>query len=139
VEDVPAAVAVETVSGMPFVRNSTATSGFPFAARRQAMTISSGNPIEVRLERTSAGNSLFEVAGEGAEEDEEVSVFVLSVAEVVVAGAGAGISADGAGGGAGGVGEAVFFFALLTITTRKSFGLILHFSKVSSSFNIFPE
>jgi len=70
------------IAGMPFMRNSTATSGFPCAALRQARASASGKPILVRLESTSAGN---ESDATGA----------------------AGVGAGGAGAGVGAAGVAV--------------------------------
>lgn len=42
---------------MPFIKNSTATSGLPLLALRHANTSDSGNPSAFRLSTTSLGNS----------------------------------------------------------------------------------
>lgn len=152
--------------GMPFMRNSTATSGLPFDARRQARTSASGKPMDVRLETTSVGNSEdwvgaggaavvgaagAGVAGVGAVVEDEV-VVGAGVGAVVAVGAGAGVvggggvetrgsgAAAGAGAGAGATGlAAADFLAFVIIHTRKSLGLILQDSMATSSFNTFPE
>lgn len=72
--------------GMPFMRNSTATSGLPFEARRQARTSASGKPMDVRLETTSVGNSEEWVGAGGA----------AVVVAAVVGAAGAGVAGVGA-------------------------------------------
>lgn len=123
-----------TVGGMPFIRNSTATSGLPWAARRQARASASGNPIPVRFEMTSAGNSseedvVVEVvadvcagigagAGTGFDVVDEVEVDVVvagvnvSVDVVLVDSVVLAVEATGAGAGAGNDagGAAAFFF-----------------------------
>jgi len=149
------------------MRNSTATSGLPCAARRQARTSASGKPMDVRLLTTSAGNSDVEEGAGGGATAEVVGagvagvVVVVMVEGVVVVGAGvggvgvgagadvagadvgagaAGADAAGAGAGAGVVALGVaVFLAFVIIHTRKSLGLIWHASMVTSSFRTFPE
>ena len=59
------------------VRNSTATSGLPCAALKQAFASASGNPIPVRFDMTSAGNS-------SCSDDDDVVVVASGDAIVVV-------------------------------------------------------
>mmetsp|Transcript_11991 Transcript_11991/g.20817 ORF Transcript_11991/g.20817 Transcript_11991/m.20817 type:complete len:206 (+) Transcript_11991:1057-1674(+) len=143
--------------GMPFIKNSTATSGLPLAARRHAMTADSGNPRALRLLITSAGNSSGELASEvatagaGVEAAGAAAVaagaagvggFVVVAAGVVgaaVAGAGASAVVDAAAGAAAAGLGAGAFLAFAIMTTRKSFGLILQLSILSSSFKTLPE
>ena len=107
------------------MRNSTATSGLPPAARRQALTSGSGNPIAVKLATASSGTSF--AAGEGAEgvaaegadpagvaatDDDVVSAPGAMAGAVAGAGAGAGVAGTSPGAGAGaaaGFGSAFFF------------------------------
>ncbi len=75
---------------MPFIKNSTAMSGLPSEARRQALTDDSGNPSAMRLLTTSGGNSSGELTSDVATEAAGVAV----VGAVAVDGAGA----EGVGG-----------------------------------------
>lgn len=98
--------------GIPFMRYSTATSGFPWEARRQARTSASGNPIAVKLLMVSAGNS----SAAGAAAGDVVAAVVLEavtgagvsalVAASVAAGrsGAAGVLGSEAGAGVAGVG-----------------------------------
>ena len=81
-----------TAGGMPFMRNSTATSGLPCDALRHALTSASGKPIPVKLEITSAGKSSESDVGAGV----EVVAVVVDVSSCE----------DGAGAGAAVVGGA---------------------------------
>jgi hypothetical protein len=66
-------------------------------------------------------------------------------AAAAAATAAVGVGADAAGGGTAGTlvstagAAAAAFLGLVTMTTRKSFSLILQLPIVSSSFNTFPE
>lgn len=149
--------ASDTPSGIPFVKNSTATSGLPCAARKQCRTSASGNPILVKLVTTSFGNAssglgasgtVAVVVGAGVVVDAaETAAFVgvgasaagLESSTAVVLTAGGAVAAvvvdDAVESSLGAAG----FFALVTITTKKSFSFIPHALITSSSFNIFPE
>ena len=71
------------------MRNSTATSALPPAARRQALTSASGNPIAVRLATDSADTSLEGGAGaDGVEDVGAAPAGVSATAEVAAAAAG---------------------------------------------------
>ena len=72
---------------MPFIKNSTAISGLPSEARRQALTDDSGNPSAMRLLTTSAGNSSGELTS-------DAGAAAAGVAAAAVDGAGA----EGVGG-----------------------------------------
>mmetsp|Transcript_15764 Transcript_15764/g.32317 ORF Transcript_15764/g.32317 Transcript_15764/m.32317 type:complete len:174 (-) Transcript_15764:60-581(-) len=94
---------------MPFVKNSTATSGLPPDARRQALTSASRNPIVVRLFTTSAGNSSSppapsppppggrDGAGGAAAGGAEGAGVSDAAAGAGAAGAGAGVASIGSG------------------------------------------
>mmetsp|Transcript_30775 Transcript_30775/g.45263 ORF Transcript_30775/g.45263 Transcript_30775/m.45263 type:complete len:242 (+) Transcript_30775:902-1627(+) len=149
---VVAAAAAEMPGGIPFIKNSTATSGLPLDARRHARQSDSGKPSALRLLITSDGNS----SSLAEEEDDSVVVVVADgagAAAVVVVDAAvvASVDAAAAGGaaaagftssfGAAGLGAAAtaVFFALAIITTKKSDGLILQLSIVASSLRTLPE
>mmetsp|Transcript_22650 Transcript_22650/g.53705 ORF Transcript_22650/g.53705 Transcript_22650/m.53705 type:complete len:334 (-) Transcript_22650:39-1040(-) len=142
--DARAAAASAAPGGMPFMRNSTATSGLPPDARRQALTSASGKPMEVRLPTISAGNSSSSsdaaAAGAGAAAAAAGagvadSVDAAAAAGAAAAAAGAGADDDSAAAGAG----AGAFLALVIITTRKSVAAMLHDSMVSPSLRTLPE
>ena len=118
---------------MPFIRYSTATSGFPCDARRQALTSASGNPIAVRFATISGGNESIDVEAGAAAGAEVVSVDVVvfaaggvlssvpvavdgagvfAVVVLVVASVSAGAGAAAAGAGAGVADGLAAFFAL---------------------------
>lgn len=86
--------------GMPFIRNSTATSGFPSAARRHALTEDSGKPSAIRLFTTSAGNSSGELTAEAAAGAPGV---VAVAAAAVVAAEAVDVDGPGAAGVVGGL------------------------------------
>jgi hypothetical protein len=131
---------------MPLVKNSTAMSGLPLAALKQWRTSASGKPIEVKLLTTSSGNAgpslalalasdaVDSVGAEAAasvggdEVADSEALFSSSEAGSVAAGAaaaGAFAVSTGAAGAAAGAGAfAAVFFALVTITTKKSFCFI---------------
>lgn len=121
------------------------------------MTAVSGNPRALRLLTTSAGNSEGELTSEAAEAVAAAGVAVavevggagaagvggLAVVGAGVVGAAAAVAAgaavvDAAAAGAA-AGFAGAFLAFAIMTTRKSFGLILQLSILSSSFKTFPE
>ena len=158
--------ASDTPSGIPFVKNSTATSGFPCAARKQCRTSGSGNPILVKLLTTSSGNTSTGLGASGAVTAVDVAAGVVVVDAVsttaaALVGVGATAAAAAAAvvavstavitaGGAATAGDRVAavvvvslgtaaFFAFVTITTKKSFSFIPQALSTSSSFNIFPE
>mmetsp|Transcript_10611 Transcript_10611/g.13534 ORF Transcript_10611/g.13534 Transcript_10611/m.13534 type:complete len:232 (-) Transcript_10611:64-759(-) len=145
-EDDPAAVAAEMPGGIPFIKNSTATSGLPLDALRHARQSDSGKPSALRLLITSVGNS-----SSLAEDDSVVVADGAGAAAVVVVDVGASVDAAAAVGaaagftssfGAAGLGAAAaaaVFFALAIITTKKSDGLILQLSIVASSLRTLPE
>lgn len=76
--------------GIPFIKNSTAISGLPSEARRQALTDDSGNPSAMRLLTTSAENSSGELTSDAA----AAAAGVAGAAADAVDGAGA----EGVGG-----------------------------------------
>ena len=78
---------------MPFIKNSTATSGLPFAARRHAITEASGNPRALRLFTTSAGNSLGELTSDAAAAGAGVVVDAAAAVEDDAAAGAAGVLA----------------------------------------------
>ena len=140
--------AAEILGGIPFIKNSTATSGLPLEARRHARQSDSGKPSALRLLITSAGNSSSVVV--------VLVVVLLVVVVVVVAAAGAGATAvvlsvkvAGAAAAAGltssfvsstfGFAAAAVFLTLAIMTTKKSDGLILQLSIVASSLRTLPE
>mmetsp|Transcript_3506 Transcript_3506/g.7379 ORF Transcript_3506/g.7379 Transcript_3506/m.7379 type:complete len:219 (+) Transcript_3506:882-1538(+) len=144
-EDDPAAA--EMPGGIPFIKNSTATSGLPLDALRHARQSDSGKPSALRLLITSVGNS-----SSAAEDDSVVVADGAGAAAVVVVDAAVDAAAVGAAGaaagftssfGAAGLGAAAaaaaVFFALAIITTKKSDGLILQLSIVASSLRTLPE
>mmetsp|Transcript_3508 Transcript_3508/g.7385 ORF Transcript_3508/g.7385 Transcript_3508/m.7385 type:complete len:237 (+) Transcript_3508:882-1592(+) len=146
-EDDPAAVEAEMPGGIPFIKNSTATSGLPLDALRHARQSDSGKPSALRLLITSVGNS-----SSAAEDDSVVVADGAGAAAVVVVDAAVDAAAVGAAGaaagftssfGAAGLGAAAaaaaVFFALAIITTKKSDGLILQLSIVASSLRTLPE
>mmetsp|Transcript_10154 Transcript_10154/g.16745 ORF Transcript_10154/g.16745 Transcript_10154/m.16745 type:complete len:245 (-) Transcript_10154:68-802(-) len=155
-EDDPAAEA-EMPGGIPFIKNSTATSGLPLDARRHARQSDSGKPSALRLLITSVGNSsLSEVvvvvavvaaadcvdgavaAVAVAAAGVVVAAAVASVVDAVAAAAATGGAAAAAAGFASSFGAAAFF-ALAIMTTKKSDGLILQLSIVASSLRTLPE
>mmetsp|Transcript_6354 Transcript_6354/g.10734 ORF Transcript_6354/g.10734 Transcript_6354/m.10734 type:complete len:236 (+) Transcript_6354:908-1615(+) len=145
-EDDPAVVAAaEMPGGIPFIKNSTATSGLPLDALRHARQSDSGKPSALRLLITSVGNS-----SSLAEDDSVVVADGAGAAAVVVvdpvaaavgaAGAAAGFTSSfGAAGLGAAAAAAAVFFALAIITTKKSDGLILQLSIVASSLRTLPE
>mmetsp|Transcript_21330 Transcript_21330/g.34909 ORF Transcript_21330/g.34909 Transcript_21330/m.34909 type:complete len:246 (-) Transcript_21330:76-813(-) len=156
-EDDPAAEA-EMPGGIPFIKNSTATSGLPLDARRHARQSDSGKPSALRLLITSVGNSslseaLVVVAVVAAADcvDGAVAAVAVAAAGVVVAAAAVAsvvdaVAAAAATGGAAATAAgfassfgAAAFFALAIMTTKKSDGLILQLSIVASSLRTLPE
>mmetsp|Transcript_8382 Transcript_8382/g.12596 ORF Transcript_8382/g.12596 Transcript_8382/m.12596 type:complete len:232 (-) Transcript_8382:163-858(-) len=143
-EDDPEAVAAaEMPGGIPFIKNSTATSGLPLDALRHARQSDSGKPSALRLLITSVGNS-----SSAAEDDSVVVadgagaaavVVVDAVASVDAAAATAGFTSSFGAAAAGAAAAAAVFFALAIITTKKSDGLILQLSIVASSLRTLPE
>lgn len=85
------AVCTWILSGIPVIKNSTATSGLPIAARRAAVAWSSGNPISVNCRTWSALGAAGEAAGAAG-----------------AAGAGVGAGDGARAGAAAGVAAAAF-------------------------------
>lgn len=86
------------LSGISVIRNSTATSGLPMAARRAAVAWSSGNPMSVSWRICSAFGAAPDAAAEG------VAGAALGDAAAAGDGAGDGAGADAAAGAAAAAG-----------------------------------